>query len=318
MARIATPQQALQQGQQKLPVAQSATRKIAAASKLQDSSVPLHPVNSRGLVAASAVELPLSRIPVPLCCKAAGASEFAWASLKTKMALQEGAFGPDSGATWLWFLVAEMLVTPVSEDSRHYANVRIIGNKFQAGWVPEFQKNLSSSVLQSRHHSMLQSALDGTQNQYGSGRGGTPEGFSHAWNYSDSDWMINGVSSAVSRARWSEVKGKDRWRVDVSMLWREAGKINEGRHLLVAEQRAEKLNPNQYATAMRGAMVPIGSDVEGKEALLGLIKLYSNDNHKKASVSGDSGLMRWAKKRPADSLAPDNIESVQQVSPEKQ
>lgn len=252
-----------------------------------------------GLVSADNVQFPLAKIPSPLCSKADGAVEFSWCSLKTKTSLQGGAFGPDTGSTWLWFLVAEVMATRRMIGSENFTDVRVLGNKFQAGWVPDPSKSVTASLLRTRHHSMLQSAMDGTLNEYGSGRGGTPEGFSHAWNYSDSSWVEGDTSYAVSKARWKEVKGKDRWRIDISMLWHGPEKMREGRHFLVAEQRAEKLNPNQYATAMRGAIVPIVSDTDGKEALLGMVKLYEGD-HGKAKVHGEqSGLLRWAKKRPS-------------------
>merc|ERR550532_1851050 len=140
---------------------------------------------------------------------------------------------------------------------------------------------------------MLRSALDGTPNAYGSGRGGTPAGFQHAWRYSDSSWAMGdaGPACSTSEARWSEVKGTDRWRVDVSMRWHGAGPgMPEGRHVLVAEQRAEKLNPNQYATAMRGALVPIAGDAAGREVLRELIELYGSAGKPAASAKG--GLMR--------------------------
>ena len=42
--------------------------------------------------------------------------------------------------------------------------------------------------------------------------------------------------------------------------------IPDGTYLLVADQRAEKLNRNQYATAMRGAIIHFDGDGERLEA----------------------------------------------------
>mmetsp|Transcript_57583 Transcript_57583/g.180378 ORF Transcript_57583/g.180378 Transcript_57583/m.180378 type:complete len:204 (+) Transcript_57583:624-1235(+) len=201
--------------------------------------------------------------------------------------------------------------------------VRISGDKFQAGWVPDPGRKLSASTLRKNHCSMLQSALDGTLNEYGSGRGGTPEGFSHAWRYSDSTWTLGkeDASWPTSAATWTEVKGKDRWRVDIRMRWNCANCVKQGRYLFVAEQRAEKLNPNQYATALRGAMVHVSSDAEGREALEAMIRLYRGDAGKTPGAEPEGGLLKWVKKRPAPELAsprPDCCPQPAQVSPAKQ
>mmetsp|Transcript_81540 Transcript_81540/g.239443 ORF Transcript_81540/g.239443 Transcript_81540/m.239443 type:complete len:488 (-) Transcript_81540:28-1491(-) len=275
------------------------------------------------LICAADVKLPLSKMLVPPACSMANAIEFSWGSLKTKTSLQSGNFGPEAGSTWLWFLVAELEATHKHTAKDSFMDVHIVGDKFQAGWLPDPGRKVSAAALRKNHCSMLQSALDGTLNEYGSSRGGTPEGFSHAWRYSDSSWTTgrDDASWPTSAATWTEVKRKDRWRVDIQMQWLCANCVKEGRYLFIAEQRAEKLNPNQYATAMRGAMVHIMNDMEGRDALERMIRLYQGDAGKRASgTEQEGGLLRWVKKRPAPesmSPQPDSPQSAQ-ASPAKQ
>jgi len=282
------------------------------------------PDAGQGLLPPKLVNFPLSRVPTPLACLAPNSTEFSWASLKTKTTLQGGTFGPDSGSTWLWFIVAELAIAHRSLGKDPFVDVHIVGSKFQGGWVRDPAKSVPSSTLRTRHRSMLQSALDGSLNDYGSSRSGTPEGFTHSWSYSDATWATSRKDMAwpTSGARWSEVKGKDRWRVDIRMRWHCTGCNQAGRYLVVAEQRAEKLNPNQYATAMRGAMVPVASDGEGREALCGMIRLYAGEAGHLGASTGDTqtGLMRWARKRPAPEAASPCAGGplLAQESPEKQ
>jgi len=279
----------------------------------------------RRLALPSDVEFPLARVPVPLSCTAPGAIAFSWASLKTKTALQGSNVGPPAGSTWLWFLVTELFAHRVVSEDGSIMDVRMVGDKFQAGWVSNPKQNTAASVLRTRHHSMLQSMLEGTSNDYGSERGGTPVGFSHSWKYSDSTWARGSgeFGFPTSAARWAEVKGKDRWRVNINMRWHGAvGCVEEGRYLLVADQRAEKLNPNQYATAMRGAMVRIDNDAEGQAALQEMIRLYGSSvaTASAGGGGGQGGLDRWLKKQSsAKSGSPQLTDApVEDTSPEKQ
>eukprot|EP01062_Namystynia_karyoxenos_P016708 TRINITY_DN1613_c0_g1_i1.p1 TRINITY_DN1613_c0_g1~~TRINITY_DN1613_c0_g1_i1.p1 ORF type:complete len:365 (+),score=103.12 TRINITY_DN1613_c0_g1_i1:74-1096(+) len=258
------------------PAAQDGAPRTQAAAGQDDAASSTQPAaqaeaGGRGegvlkeLVGPKEADLPgtAGRVPAPPCCSAAGAIPFAYASLKTKTQLSGSDSGPPPGATWLWFLVCDMAVRREGEDA---ATVRITGSKFQAGWLAEQRLPAPRGLLREREGEMLRCVLNGTESKHGKARGGVPEGFAHEWAYSDSRWELPGLCSAAatSACRWKEEKGTDRWAVEVEMRWDGAEALKGGQYLLVADQRAEKLNRNQYATAMRGALFP--ADAPGSRA----------------------------------------------------
>jgi len=217
----------------------------------------------RELLEPENVAFPLTKVPPAPCSFVHGAVPFAFSALKTKAALTTG-LGPMVGSTWLWFMVGDVDVTPSRSGG---LDVHIAASKFQAGWVSDPTMQVPTAELRPRQEAMLQCVSDGTASKYGARRRGVPPGFSHQWRYSDSRWECRDLSWGTSRCEWRETKEVDRWDVTVSMRWGEGSTVVPGRYTIVGEQRAEKLNRNQYSTAMRGALFYVSSEAERVAAL---------------------------------------------------
>eukprot|EP01065_Artemidia_motanka_P050606 TRINITY_DN869_c0_g1_i1.p1 TRINITY_DN869_c0_g1~~TRINITY_DN869_c0_g1_i1.p1 ORF type:complete len:338 (+),score=156.15 TRINITY_DN869_c0_g1_i1:67-1014(+) len=214
------------------------------------------------LVTAEEACLPLAKVPPVPCGGLPGAAVFSYAALKTKARLSTG-LGPAKGSTWLWFVVGDVDVAATKGGGRQ---MRLSADKFQAGWAKTADGGVELAELRPRQHAMLECVSAGKVSDYGKGRRGVPVGFSHQWNYSDSKWEMASGGWGTAGCEWKETKGTDRWRVDVAMQWL-SDAAAEGRYVVVAEQRAEKINRNQYGTAMRGALFYVGSDAERDAAL---------------------------------------------------
>eukprot|EP01065_Artemidia_motanka_P000531 TRINITY_DN10246_c0_g2_i1.p1 TRINITY_DN10246_c0_g2~~TRINITY_DN10246_c0_g2_i1.p1 ORF type:complete len:335 (+),score=100.02 TRINITY_DN10246_c0_g2_i1:76-1080(+) len=242
------------------------------------------PAVASGMLDPRAVELPRERVPALPHEDAPEFFDFEYAAVKTKLSRSAASSGPPPGSTWLWFLVADVETEDAGEGR---VRVKITGDKFQAGWVPDPTKFCSTAQLRSRCMTMLRSVIDGTENEYGLGRKGVPEGFKHDWFYSDSMLRFGKISGMTSDARWTEVKVADRWKVRISLTV--SGDVPKElqpgqRHVLVADQRAEKLNANQYATAMRGAAMPAGSR-DRKSVVEAVLAEYEKEKEKFAAKS---------------------------------
>lgn len=213
---------------------------------------------------AGDVVFPLTKVPRPPCAFVRGAVPFAYSALKTKATLTTG-LGPMQGATWVWFMVGDVRVTANPSGE---LDVHITASKFQAGWVKDPTMDVPVAELRPRQEAMLQCVSKGTTSKYGSKRRGVPPGFTHQWRYSDSKWECGGKESwNTTGCEWWERKEVDRWEVKVNMRWSEGSTVIPGRYTLVGEQRAEKLNRNQYSTAMRGALFYVSSEAERVAAL---------------------------------------------------
>eukprot|EP00756_Hemistasia_phaeocysticola_P003663 Hpha_TRINITY_DN12368_c0_g1::TRINITY_DN12368_c0_g1_i1::g.155901::m.155901 len=228
------------------------------------------------LLSAEAVSLPFERVPTPTCLGVPGAEPFDYFALKTKRHLQASNSGPPPGSTWIWFLVGSISAKPDADGEGH--TLTLVGDKFQAGWIPESSKFVSGAQLRSRRQSMLRSVIDGKENAYGLERKGCPEGFRHDWDYADSE-LVLGVSRLATRgARWVEEKQSDRWTVRLTLTTKGdlPSEFEGGKEVVVvADQRAEKLNANQYATAMRGARFVVTSLEQKREVLEKVCQQYS-------------------------------------------
>lgn len=282
-----------------------ASEAVEAPSSSSGVVAPEHPKQKAALLEVNDVKLPLHKLQAPPTALVPDSKEFAWGSLKTKATLQKTTFGPDAGSTWLWFLAADLVASEKQVDGDIFTDIHIVGDKFQAGWLRDASLSPVVATLRRNQCSFLQSEIDGTVNDRGVTHRGVPEGFSHAWHYSDSVWSLGQPGATTdwptSLATWSEVKKKDRWRVDIRMRWKCAVGAQQQRYFLVAEQRAEKLNPNQYATAMRGTMIPIQSDEGGQRMLHEVLQAYqsSTGSTTKKIVSGSlqGSLHKWMRKR---------------------
>eukprot|EP00756_Hemistasia_phaeocysticola_P029082 Hpha_TRINITY_DN16209_c1_g15::TRINITY_DN16209_c1_g15_i1::g.13948::m.13948 len=226
------------------------------------------------LVKQDDIALPVSKIPAPPCSGIPGALPFSYCALKTKAALSTG-LGPKRGSTWLWFMVGDVDLsdTPGTE----FLDVSIGAQKFQAGWVKDPTMSLEDKEIRPRQQAMLECVSKNSECEYGSKRKGVPVGFTHRWKYSDSQWECGKQNWATQSCEWWEQRQADRWEVKVSMRWTaESGCLPpKGKYVLVGEQRAEKINRNQYATAMRGALFPVGTEAEKKAVLERATRAYS-------------------------------------------
>lgn len=225
---------------------------------------PTRPARKGGKIEAELREpgdvvFPLTKVPRPPCTFLHGSVPFTYSALKTKATLTTG-LGPMPGSTWVWFMVGDVKVTASPSGA---FDVQITASKFQAGWVKDPTMDVPTSELRPRQEAMLQCISKGTTSKYGSSRRGVPPGFTHLWRYSDSRWACGDkVSWDTTGCEWRETKEVDRWEVQVNMRWGKDTTVVPGRYALVGEQRAEKLNRNQYSTAMRGALFYVTSEAE--------------------------------------------------------
>lgn len=215
------------------------------------------------LLEPESVVFPVSKVPRPPCSFVHGAVPFAYSALKTKAALTTG-LGPLPGSTWVWFMVGDVKVTASHSGE---LDVHIAASKFQAGWVNDPTMQIPTSELRPRQEAMLRCVSSGTTSKYGAARRGVPQGFSHRWRYSDTKWECRDQGWSATGCEWQETKDADRWNVSVNMRWGAGSTVVPGRYTIVGEQRAEKLNRNQYSTAMRGALFYVSSEAERVTAL---------------------------------------------------
>jgi len=264
-----------------LPKTESKTKSAAVPAlpspAKKDSVAPLAKKGGKleaELVKQSDIALPLSKIPVPPCSVVPGALPFSYSALKTKAALSTG-LGPARGSTWLWFMVGDVDVTHT--PGTDFRDVSITAQKFQAGWVKDPTMTLEDKDLRPRQQAMLDCVSKNDKCEYGSKRKGVPVGFTHRWRYSDSQWECGKESWATHSCEWWEQRLSDRWEVRCLMRWsaESGGLPKEGKYMLVGEQRAEKINRNQYATAMRGALFPVGTEAEKQAVLKSAMREYS-------------------------------------------
>lgn len=235
-----------------------------------------------GLATGDTVELPFGKVLVPPYVSEAGAAGFSYGAVKTKATLAKGGFGPIAGSTWSWFIVAEMSVKGGSASTE----VQITGDKFQAGWAADTERAIAEGKLRSNQQLALQAVLEGNPCTALAARRGVPEGFSHQWNYADSEWTMDGAEASAwstESTTWKENKLADRWKIDVKMVWKTTDAFPDGTYLLVADQRAEKLNRNQYATAMRGALLHFDGRAERNEALRRMLRCLESSKTRKTT-----------------------------------
>eukprot|EP01059_Diplonema_ambulator_P003576 TRINITY_DN1327_c0_g1_i1.p1 TRINITY_DN1327_c0_g1~~TRINITY_DN1327_c0_g1_i1.p1 ORF type:complete len:351 (+),score=109.75 TRINITY_DN1327_c0_g1_i1:54-1106(+) len=182
-----------------------------------------------------------------------GAECFNYDAIKSKL-VQSNYQGPKDGSTWLWYLVGDMDVYPDDSKGGKTAAVHLTGDKFQAGWLKDPKEPVPWGVIKKRQHTMVDSIIHEAMNSYGKGRRGCQPGYRHRWNYADSQWTVKDNESVVKTlaTSWDEEKEEDRWTINVHMQWESTHPIVEGKYLIVADQRAEKLNKNQYQTNMAG------------------------------------------------------------------
>lgn len=287
LLRLLAKEQALREARGLPPVLASALLPKTEA-KAKSAAVPSPPSPTKDsaplakkggkleaeLVKQSDVALPISKIPVPPCSAMPGALPFSYCALKTKAALSTG-LGPARGSTWLWFMVGDVDLSRSPGTDFH--DVSITAQKFQAGWVKDPTMTLEDKELRPRQQAMLDCVSKNGECVYGSKRKGVPVGFTHRWKYSDSQWECGKESWATHSCEWWEQRQADRWEVKVAMRWiAESGCLPKtGKYVLVGEQRAEKINRNQYSTAMRGALFPVGTEAEKEAVLKSATRAYS-------------------------------------------
>ena len=208
-------------------------------------------------------------------------------AVKTKTKASS-AQGPPDGSTWHWYIIADMTVNEKGECT-------IRGDKYQAGWSRGVDVPPAAGIDE-RKLTMMQSTLTGNENKYGLERGGVPEGFAHLWSYADSCFEINqngsaSSSSKTSSASWWEQKKTDRWEIRVSLV-STPPPCQPGTYLLVADQRAEKLNLNQYNTKLTGRLHTFPEGKCAKEEYLQQLHQLMTPPKK------PSPLANWIVKRP--------------------
>ena len=197
---------------------------------------------------------------------------FEYNSIKSKFT-NSSFQGPADGSTWDWYILADMKVEQKQSNQRNVGMrtiAQIDGDKFQAGWerTPDLHTT-SENVMLRRKNSMVQSVTYNKENSYGLSRRGCKPGYKHKWTYSDSLFSVTDSDPIrTSAAVWSETKGSDRWKISVNMQWDAVGQVpQEGSYLLIADQRASKLNKNQYDTSMKGKLWWLGHPNESAEVI---------------------------------------------------
>eukprot|EP01064_Diplonema_japonicum_P011684 TRINITY_DN1911_c1_g1_i1.p1 TRINITY_DN1911_c1_g1~~TRINITY_DN1911_c1_g1_i1.p1 ORF type:complete len:316 (+),score=44.03 TRINITY_DN1911_c1_g1_i1:100-1047(+) len=212
-------------------------------------------------------------------------SQFVYNSTKSKVAAST-AQGPPDGSTWIWFIVADL---SVSENG----TAVLKGDKFQAGWLRNSSEAADASTIKQRKAEMIDSVLKGRQNEYGLQRSGVPVGFKHKWNYSDSSWGSTTTTGVI----WEEEKLEDRWKICVTFPeFAEPGGCPRS-WVVVAEQRAEKLNKNQYLTNMKGTQYPLEENTASQKDLRASILKEHQSRCYRPPVSA-SPLGAWLVKKP--------------------
>eukprot|EP01064_Diplonema_japonicum_P020542 TRINITY_DN300_c3_g1_i1.p1 TRINITY_DN300_c3_g1~~TRINITY_DN300_c3_g1_i1.p1 ORF type:complete len:337 (+),score=54.67 TRINITY_DN300_c3_g1_i1:77-1087(+) len=200
----------------------------------------------------------------------ANADCFEYNAVKSKL-VQSNYQGPKDGSTWLWYLIGEMSVYPDEGTGSKSASVHLKGDKFQAGWLSAPSEPIPHGVIENRKNTMVDSVMQDQVNSYGKARRGCQPGYRHRWTYSDSAWELKGKTvkkgAATSCCSWDEQKEEDRWTVNVHMMWQAQEALTEGIFLVVADQRAEKMNKNQYQTSMSGKKWYLGSVNDAPEKI---------------------------------------------------